>query len=149
MKGFTLIELLIVFAFIGVLTALGLASYASYNSTQAVHSSAADVATMLNTAKSRALAQVIPSSCAASVTGYEVDVTVGGNQYKLYAVCTVKKLITTSTLPPHVTFAAGSDPTVFFAISTGGVAATNNVIVTGYGKTKTITINPEGNVSVN
>ena len=101
--GFTLIELMVVVAFIGILTSLGIAAYSSYNSSQEVQSSTANVQSMLNTAKSRSLTQVIPSSCGANpVTAYELDVTLGGQTYTLYADCGTKQSITTNSLPPDV-----------------------------------------------
>src|SRR5882672_1504998 len=101
-NGFTLIEILVVFSFIGILTTLGVASYASYNGTQSVHSATNDVVTLLQSAKSRSISQVIPSSnsCVVnSLSGYEVDMTPGGQQYTLFAVCGGKMSISTAQLP--------------------------------------------------
>jgi len=149
-KGFTLIELIIVFAIIGIMTMLGIAAYNSYNSSQAVQSSASDVSNMLNTAKSRALTQVIPSSCnSIPVTGYEVDVMLNGGQYTLSVVCGTNQILTTNNLPPNIKFASSSTPTVFFNISDGTVTGTATISITGYGKTKTITVGKTGDVSVN
>ena len=150
MKGFTLIEILIVFAFIGILTVLGIASYSTYTSAQTVNSSASDVATMLSTAKSNSLSQVIPNSCGANpVTGYQVDIIVGGQQFVLSAVCTGLQRISSSKLPTPVKFASGSTATVFFPISTGMPSAAATISVTGYGKTKTITVTQTGAITVN
>jgi len=149
-EGFTLAELLIVFAIIAILTSLGLASYTSYNSSQTIQSSASDVATMLNTAKSRSLTQVIPTVCGSNpVTGYQVDIIVNARQYTLSAICGGQQVLTTANLPPNVTFVSGSTPSVFFTISTGTVASTATISLTGYSKTKTITVSQTGDVSVN
>src|SRR5690348_5685979 len=149
MKGFTLFELLVVFAIVAIVTSLGIASYNSYNSNQTVQSSASDVATMLATAKSRALSQVIPPSCATNpVTGYQVDVAVGAQDYTLSAICNGKQVLTTDNLAPNVTFGVGSN-SVLFNISDGTVASTATIIINGYGKTKTITVSTTGNITVN
>jgi len=149
-EGFTLIEIVIVFAIIAILTSLGLAAYNAYNGGQEVQSSATDIETMLNLAKSRSLTQVIPTSCGAnSVTGYQVDVVVGSQQYTLSAICGSKQIVETNNLPPRVTFANGSTTTVFFNISTGTVASNATISITGFGRTKTVTVSQIGDVSVN
>lgn len=148
--GFTLIELMVVFAFIAILTSLGIAAYSTYNSSQEVQSSASDVESILNTAKSRSLTQVIPTACANNpITGYQVDITVGGKQYTLSAICGTKQIITTDNLPPNVVFGPGSTGSTFFAIESGIVAAQATINVTGYGQTRTVTINTEGSISAN
>jgi Tfp pilus assembly protein FimT len=149
-KGFTIIEILIVFTFIAVLTVLGIAAYSSYTSTQQVQSGAADVATMLNTAKNQSLSQVIPTSCGVTpVTGYRVDITVGGGQFVFSAICGLPQTVTTSNLPPRVTFAAGSTASVFFPISTGMPTTGASITVTGYGKSKVISVSQTGAIAVN
>lgn len=148
-KGFTLIELIVVFSLIGILTSLGIASYAGYNSSQIVQSNASNLVTQLNSAKSLSISQVIPTSCGTNyVTGYQVDVTPNGKQYTVSAMCGSKQVVSTYNLPTPLTFGSGSTSTVFFAISTGIVASTATITVTGYGKTKTVTVTPTGSVSI-
>lgn len=149
-KGFTLIELIVVFSLIGILTSLGIASYAAYNSSQIVQSSATTVVTQLNSARSLAISQVIPTSCGTNyLTGYQVDITPNGQQYTVSAMCGSKQVISTYNLPKQLTFVSGSTTPVFFAVSTGIVATTATIQVTGYGKTKIITVTTAGSISTN
>lgn len=150
MKAFTLIELILVFALIGVLTSLGIASYSTYNGTQAVQSSSADIENILRTAQSRAISQVKPSNCGNNaLTGYQVDITVNSQDYSLSALCGSKQVITSRQLPTQVSFANGSTASVFFALASGTVANTGTIIINGYGKIKTVTINKTGSITVN
>jgi len=147
-QGFTLIEMLVVLSFIGILTSLGIASYSSYNSSQSVQSSATDVETLLASAKSRAISQVIPSSCGTNpLTGYQVDFTISAGQYTLSAICGSKQVQSTNALPSQITFATGSTASVLFSVATGTVSPAT-ILITGYGKTKTITVSQTGIISV-
>ena len=150
-QGFTLIELLVVIAIMAVLTSLGIASYSTYNNAQVLQTTAADVVNLLNTAKSQSISQVKPSSCASSsLSGYKVDIDSVQQQYTLSAVCTDQTVfVTTEPLPNQVNFDSSSIPTIFFAISTGTVSSAGTIIISGYGKTKTITVSTTGNISVN
>jgi len=148
-KGFTLIEILVVFSLIGILTALGFASYSAFNGEQALSSSASDVATMLSSAKSHALTQVVPNSCGTnSITGYQVSISTTTQQYILSVVCGSSYALTTNKLQSQVTFGGSSTTSVFFNMSTGTVTAPATIIVNGYGKTKTIRVSSTGIISV-
>lgn len=147
-EGFTLIELLVVFAFIGILTSLGMASYSAYNGSQSVQTSATNFVTLLHTAQSRALSQVVPSSCATNtISAYEVDVTPGGQQYSLWAICGGKQAVSSAKLPYQVTFSPGSTASVIFNLATGTVVRPATFSINGFGKTKTITVSQIGNVT--
>ncbi len=150
MKAFTLIELILVFALIGVLTSLGIASYAAYNGTQSVQSAASDMQNILRTAQSRSISQVKPASCGTNaLTGYQVDITVNTQAYTLSAMCGTKQVIANKLLPAQVTFATGSTASIFFAIGSGTVANTATITVSGFGKTKAVTISKTGSISAN
>lgn len=149
-KGFTLIELLVVFAIIGILTGVGMASYGTFANSQSVQSASADVVNTLTTAKSRSLSQVKPPQCAGrTLSGYEVVLTVPGPQYALQVVCGGNTyMIKAQDLPSGVTFGTGSSTRVFFNVSSGA-STPASLVVTGYGKNKTITVTATGNIQTN
>jgi prepilin-type N-terminal cleavage/methylation domain-containing protein len=147
-KGFTLIELLVVFTIVGILTSVGIASYASYNNNQSVRNAKSDVLNMLSTAKSRAISQAKPPQCGTtSLTGYRVNFATP--QYSLVALCGgTTYVLSTQDLPSGVTFAASSASSVTFAVSRG-TSTQNAVTLTGFGKTSTINISSTGNIMSN
>ena len=150
-RGFTLIEILVVFAIMGVLSAVGFASYATFNGAQSVQTGASDVSNLLNTAKIRAISQIIPTQCSGkTLTGYQVQVTIASGQYLLNAVCSGSTyLIQTRTLPVNVTFATGSTTAVTFAVASGTPSTLSSMIISGNGKTKTVSVTSTGTIMIN
>ena len=150
-SGFTLIELVVVFTIIGIMTALGIASFSSFNGSQSVQVGASDVSNMISTAKSRSISQVKPPQCVGkTLNGYQVNVTALGPAYTLSVICGgTTYVIDTKDLPFQVTFANGSTASVLFAVSTGSVSAPATITVSGYGRTKVISVSTTGNISVN
>lgn len=147
-SGFTLIELLVVFAIVGILTGVGMASYASYNNNQSVRNARADVLNMLSTAKSRAISQAKPSQCGTtSLTAYRV--TFVSPQYSLVVLCGgTTHILSTQELPSGVIFDVGSASSVTFAVSRG-TSTQSTVSLSGFGKTNTINISSTGNIMSN
>ncbi|MEK7571378.1 MAG: GspH/FimT family pseudopilin [Patescibacteria group bacterium] len=150
LTGFTLIELLIVIATLALVTTFSIASYSDYQNAQKVETSASEVVTLFQTAKSRALSQVKPTVCNGRVLeSYRVTITPGAQNYVLSVICSgVVTQLETKKLSQDVLFTTGSTTTITFSLLTG--AATSGTInITGYGKTKTITVNTVGNIGVN
>jgi len=149
-NGFTLIELIFVFSIIALLTISSIASFTAFNKAQVLQGAATDVGTMFNTAKSRALSQVKPTSCGTqTLLGYRVTITIATAQYQLSVVCgTNTYIVETKTLPSGVTFVAGSATQVTFSVSDGTVLTPGTVTINGNGSTKTITISKTGNISL-
>jgi Tfp pilus assembly protein FimT len=140
---------MVVIGIIAAIASFGIAAYSEYNNAQSLQSAARDVATMLNTAKSRSLSQVKPSVCGVSVlSGYQVDLSVGGRGYTLSVVCGgTARQVSNSMLPIQVIFSPGTTASLFFAISSGSVVAPATIKISGYNKTRTITISQTGVMS--
>lgn len=154
-RGFTLIELMIVLSITAVLGTIGVAGFMTYNKAQILQSSASNLATMLNLAKSRAQSQVkLGASCSESQTleGYSVDISFVDNKYTLNSRCLgVLSAVDTKSLPQNVSFKSPdtSPASFFFPVQKGGVEASGQIVILDSGgRTKTIIINSLGGVSV-
>lgn len=132
--GFTLIELIVVVSILTVLSTLGIAAFINYSRTQALNEAVSDVATMLQTAKSRAQSQVKPTSgaCASSpLDGYRVTFSSASPTYKLEVVCggnTLSPPIETKNLPQDIAFVnLTSEIPLLFEVLSGRVKESTSV----------------------
>ncbi len=171
-EGFTLLELIIVFAIISIMVTLGIAAFVDYNRAQTLNVAALEVVATLNLAKSRAQSQVKPEDCRNTLNGYKVGIcsrdalkckanTNSKIKYAFYADCSNENFVsfanTNKTLPTDIIFDSTSTniTSIFFpvltggAVLTGGVNGSGRIVLSGYGKTKTITIDSSGNINSN
>ena len=148
-KGFTLIELIVVISVAAILSVIGIAAFVSYNQTQSLNTAAADIASMFSLAKSRAASQAKPSACSSqTLSGYQILIVIDDKTYELNAICPpVTSLILRNTLPNPITFSSADPTTYFFPVLIGGLSAsgTRTIVLSGFGKTKTITVDSLGN----
>ncbi len=159
-RGFTLIELMVVLSITAVLGTLGIAGFVNFNQSQVLQSSASEVVTMLNLAKSRAQSQVkLGTLCSSSLNqleGYRVDISISSGSYTLSSRCLsgVTELhddLVTKTLPQDLSF--NTNIYFFFPVQAGGAQASDPLnpkfdITNSGGRKKTITVNSLGGVSV-
>ena len=157
-NGFTLLELIVVFTVIAILSTVGLASFVNYSRAQVLQQAYSDLLNTLNTAKSNAFSQVKPPQCASyTLEGYSVSInTSTWKSYSLNAICSGNKFVVSTTNLKDVTInnsaasppttIPGNPPTVFFSLLTGGVIGAGNIVLSGNGNTKTITITNVGGV---
>ena len=142
--GFTLIELTIIFSVIAILSVIGISVSIDYNRTQIVNSAYEGLKTTINTAKSRALSQRKPSNCDGTLSDYRVYILQSPSRYYMRAVCpdpvSVGGIV---KLPENVTF--DSTPTFIFPVLIGGSSG-GTVTLTGYNKSRTITVDSAGNI---
>lgn len=154
--GFTLIELMVVLSITAVLGTAGIAGFVTYNQIQSLQSAANEVASTLNVARSRALSQVkLGASCTAGsqiLEGYSVDISVSEKSYTLNSRCSaVSSVLEKKTLPENITFKNPPDtsPTsFFFPVLLSGVQSPGQIVVSGFGREKTIKINSLGGIVV-
>lgn len=147
--GFTIIEIVVVFAIAAILSTIGIASFVSYNQAQILQNAESDIRSTLNLAKSRSLSQAKPSQCASQVlSGYRMTISISSRSYTLEAVCSAATYnIKSTTLHPDLTFGSGTNPTsFFFPVIVSGVTGSGTIVVSGYGQSRTITIDSIGGI---
>ena len=146
-SGFTLIELIVVFGTIAFISTIGIASYVNYSQSQSIQAATQDLVTTIQLAKSRANSQVKPPLCQGQLLdGYRVVISIVNKQYSLDVVCggNVYPLSTTK-LPNNIRFDQSTNvANLFFAIITGAVEGNGTIAITGYNKTKCITVDSVG-----
>jgi len=154
-KGFTLLEIVIVLSVLTILSTVGIASFSSGSKAASVDGALNDVVSTLNLARSRAISQVKPAECEGVLEGYKVIIN-SKSSYSLNLKCTFSNTSISGypkTLPDNITF---NDEAVltsfFFPILTGSVevekGGANTISILGYGKTKSITVDTVGGITV-
>lgn len=157
-SGFTMIELIVVFSIMAVLSTFGIASFVAYSRTQVLQQATNDLVNVLNTAKTRAASQIKPGPpCLATsiLQGYSLTVNIAARTYSLNIICSgTTTALSTTTLPTNVFFnsISGTPPTtatnIIFPILTGGTSGSGNIVLSSFGRTKTVVTSSVGGVSV-
>lgn len=151
-RGFTLIELIVVFTVIAILSVIGVAAFVSYGRVQTLETSASELKSTLFLAKSRAISQVndICISKAQILDGYQVDLSTSTNSYQLKVRCSgfFYPVYPITYLPKNITFDAikTTSTSFFFPVISSGVKGAGAICLTGYGNSKTITVDPIGGI---
>lgn len=168
--GFTLIELLVVFSIIAVLSTTGIAAFVNYSRHQALTTGTAEMATVFQQARSRALSQVKPqaptSTCAGTLDGYKVGLCKLSNgldclqserekDYALYAICggvLSSPALDSRTLPKNILITSAPVTAFTFRVISGivegGSPSGTSIVITGYGRTKTLKLYANGKIEV-
>lgn len=159
MKGYTLVELLIVVSLVGILSAVGVASYISFNRNQVVLQTAKKVVQDLRLAQSLAANNQKPlqsdgtldPACEMLVNyAFEVD---SATSYHLQLNCsnnyTPQSPVKSVELPSGMTFNTSALSVKFLPLQKGIVSSGPLTLqVMGFNKTKIITIDPGGAINV-
>lgn len=171
-QGFTFIELIVVFTVTTIIGTIGIASLSSYNHSQQIATTALDLKTLIQHARSLAISQIKPSACPtdlsnpsnnSSLLGYEVDFCAGnknnqGNplttptgcqktgDYEINAKCSngVGYVSIESKQYSTQLQITTDAASYFFPVLTAGVSSSGTIKVSGFGVTRSITISNVG-----
>lgn len=158
--GFTLIELLVVFSVIAILSAIGIAAFVSYSRSQQVVQTANNLKLLISQARFNALSVVKTNrdssgttiSCGVeALSGYSVGV-IGGDSLELTQECanSSTQRIKLIELPTGLGFGTGTscDRIHFSSLSSSASGVPCDLVVEGFGQTKTISIDAIGNTTL-
>lgn len=159
-SGFTLIEILVVFSIVAILAGIGMASFASYSRSQRLIQSANNIKLLVSEARFNSLSSVKTNkdqngntvTCGSeSLVGYSLDI-LGSNQIELDLQCVnlSPMLVKLLTMPSGYTFGNSTSCTQihFDSLTATGGGLPCKIELTGFGQTKTLTIDAAGNTAI-
>ncbi|OGH09979.1 MAG: hypothetical protein A2152_03435 [Candidatus Levybacteria bacterium RBG_16_35_6] len=161
-RGFTLVELIIVLTIIAILSSIGIASFVESSRNASLQTAQDKLVSMINVAKSRALSQTTPpdsSKCIGTLRGYEIFFPTS-SMVCLTAICSISPTRATVDCDMGIDSFTFSDDELsfsnplpdpfYFPILSDTIEGLNSPVqidITGYGKQKSIIVNPSGVVS--
>jgi len=157
--GFTLIEIIVTVTIISIITAVGIASYNSFQKNQEIKTAAAELKNNLRFYQAKALAGEKPTYCDENyitLLGFRIDFET--SQYSAYAVCkndNTGSLITVDqdyktvySLSDNITLRIVANYLIFKPVTGGMESPTGPFIlqICGHGKIYQFTINKGGDI---
>ncbi len=147
--AFSLVELLLVMAISAIFLSITIPNVISYKNYQSIQESTRDIVTMLQTAKSDAQSQVKPTICSGQLVNYTVKISPPVT-FELDANCDTPVHLQISSLPNGITFTSVSSSLTFPVFSSViTIVGSNKIILQGFGSSKTINIDSNGNPTAN
>lgn len=159
--GFTLIELLVVFSLTAILSGIGIAAFSNYNKLQQLNQSATSIQLLTNQARFNSLSVVKKNNDSSGVlqncgnqqlVGYYVEIVNAASELRLYLDCNTLSpaLIKTVALPNNLSFDARTTCAIvrFNSLTAMPYGVPCDIVVSGYGKEKTVSVDAGGNTSI-
>lgn len=158
-QGFTILELLVVFSVIGVLAGVGFAAFTNYSRSQVLDQAVQDLKSAVDNSRFNAVSSVKPSMCTSAnktLNSYQIVFTPANNTYVVNAICeSTTVLISTKVLPSSITMVSTGNPPITtcsilsYNTLSGYESGTGCVVVlSAYGRTKSVVIDGGGNASI-
>jgi len=150
-KGFTLTELLVVISLTGILSAVGLASYISFNRRETVIQSSRKIVQDLRLAQSLAINNQKPADCGDEdiLKGYIFKINQGGS-YQILAECTNHDPFTvkTDSIPSNLALSGFSQ--IKFKVLRGGIefSGGQSLTISGFNQVNVITVGSGGEITL-
>ena len=130
--AFTLIEMMVAVTVMGILTAVGVASYRQFNERQKVVTAGKEVITLLRNTQKKAKSGDRPIECDAPyrvLDGYKMRVTIATSQVDIIAMCRGLDVITDTVLLTNDAIFSSGGEYIFKGLS-GGVDGAGVITVT-------------------
>ena len=165
-RGFTIIEILVVFALVAILSGVGLVSFVTYSRSQQLNQTANDMKLMISQARSSAQSTVKtntdmngdkvdcynqPDGQYETLVGYSIVVDNDQLQIKLNCEILPAKTFRSIVLPRNISFTGASTCGIilFNSLTSQVSGAPCSFVISGYGLSKTLSIDATGNVNIN
>lgn len=146
--GFTLVELLIVISITAIVTTVGIASYIDFNRAQIVNQAAKKIVQDLRMAQSLATNNQKTPGCLGTINNYTF--TRSGLSYSISINCEGPAYTETVKTGSVAGVGLSGFTAAKFKVLRQGVVMTgrSNLTVSGFGKTKTISVDPAGAIYI-
>ena len=144
-SGFTLIELLIILSLITLLFSLGIVQYNRFNRSQILVKAKNELISNLRLAQGKASAGEKPASCIEALSGHKLKF-INNQNYKIVAVCNEEIDIKTDVALPVGVIKQSGPNEIFFRVLSQGIESDVTLVLSGFGETKTITVNTAGEI---
>ncbi len=149
LPGFTLIEMVVVLGAMSIITSFSIASLISYSESQLLQSSALDIVSILNVAKSRSSSQVKPTQCGGQgLSGYRVNVNSATGQYDLSVVCGSVYVLSSKKLSRGVHFGNTSSASLLFPVFSDSTYSSTNIVLSKVTDGRQVAVGALGNITV-
>ena len=140
-----MIELLLVISLITLVFSLGIVQYNRFNRSQVLTKAKDELISNLRLTQSKAMTGEKPDSCLGTLSGHKLKFLDNQN-YKIVAVCGEEVEVKSVVILPSGVIKQEGPNEIFFRVLSQGIESDISLILSGFGETKTITVNTAGEI---